>query len=123
MKYYSEITGCGDEALDFLDDPETNFIVLFDESAPQELKDISVLHKPSPVHMDLSVGDTLILCDKVFNITAIGDKAGMTLKNLGHCTICFNGGETPDRPGCIMVSGDEALVPGDFVPGRTIEIY
>ncbi|WP_368318656.1 PTS glucitol/sorbitol transporter subunit IIA [Megasphaera massiliensis] len=42
---------------------------------------------------------------------------------MGHCTIVFKGGNEPERPGCIMVEGDEALLAADIKVGITIEIH
>ena len=103
MKFYCEITSFGEESLLFLDDPNANFIILFNE--------------------DPAVGDTLIIGDKAFTITAIGDEALHTLRELGHCTFSFKGGETPERPGCIMLKGDAPLVKEDIKMGATIEIH
>lgn len=122
MKYHSEITGWGEEALFFLSEKEMNFIIIFNEGAPAELAEISVLHKPAPILVDLAVGDTVIICGKVFTITAIGDEARQTLNELGHCTLSFKGGAEPERPGCIMLEGED-LVAEDFTVGGTIEIY
>jgi len=64
-----------------------------------------------------------IPCDKVFTVTAIGDEALHTLKELGHCTLSFKGGDAAERPGCIMLQGDEPLTKDDIKVGTTIEIY
>ena len=48
MKYKATITGLGECALDFLDEC-CNFIIIFNEDAPPELADISVLHTKSEV--------------------------------------------------------------------------
>lgn len=123
MKFSATITSWGEEALGLLGNSDTCFIVIFNDNAPQELKEISVLHTKSPMYEDPEVGDTLIICDKVFDITAVGYEAKHTLKTLGHCTIHFTGGDEPLLPGCIMVKGDAPLVATDIVEGGTIEIY
>ena len=71
----------------------------------------------------LFLDDTMILCDKAFTITAIGDEALHTLRELGHCTLSFKGGETPERPGCIMLKGDVPLVKDDMKMGASIEVH
>lgn len=53
MKYKATITGLGECALDFLDEC-CNFIIIFNEDAPPELADISVLHTKSEVKEDRS---------------------------------------------------------------------
>ena len=123
MKFYCEITHWGEESLLFLDDPNANFIILFDNSAPEELVEFSVLHTETEYSEDPAVGDTVIVCNKAFTITAIGDEALHTLKELGHCTLSFKGGDAAERPGCIMLQGDEPLTKDDIKAGATIEIY
>ncbi|MBF1693306.1 PTS glucitol/sorbitol transporter subunit IIA [Selenomonas sp.] len=123
MKFYCEITSIGEESLLFLDDPNANFIIIFNNNAPEELAEFSVLHTPANYNADPVVGDTLIIGDKAFTITAIGDEALHTLRELGHCTLSFKGGDTPERPGCIMLQGDAPLVKDDIKMGVTIEIH
>lgn len=123
MKYYSEITGWGKDALFFLEDSEANFIIIFNDTAPPELAEISVLHTQSKLFLPPQVDDVLIIGNKAFTITAVGDEAIHTLAELGHCTLCFKGAAEPDRPGCIMVQGTEPLLETDIKVGTTIEIH
>ena len=120
MKYSSEITGWGSEAKAFL--KELNYIILFNDNAPSELAEISILHT-AELHGDIAVGDTVIIGDKVFEITAVGDEAQHTFKELGHATINFAGRDVPDLPGHIMLKGDEPLTEEDIQKGVKIEIY
>lgn len=122
MKYCATITGWGVDALGFLAEEDCNFLILFNADAPEELAEIAVLHTPAELHADPAAGDTLILCGKVFTITAVGDEALHTLRTLGHCTLSFKGGSVPERPGCIMVEG-EPISAADITPGGTVEIY
>lgn len=122
MKYCATITGWGEDALGFLADEDCNFMILFNEGAPAELAEIAVLHTKAELAADPAVGDTMMICDKVYDITAVGDEALHTLRQLGHCTLSFKGGSEPERPGCIMLEG-EPLRPEDVVKGGTIEIY
>ncbi|WP_122790954.1 PTS glucitol/sorbitol transporter subunit IIA [Intestinibacillus sp. Marseille-P6563] len=122
MKYCATITGWGEDALGFLADEDCNFMILFNEDAPAELAEIAVLHTKAELAADPAVGDTMMICDKVYDITAVGDEALHTLRQLGHCTLSFKGGSEPERPGCIMLEG-EPLRPEDVVKGGTIEIY
>ena len=122
MKYCVTITGWGEDALGFLADEDCNFMILFNEDAPAELAETAVLHTKAELAADPAVGDTMMICDKVYDITAVGDEALHTLRQLGHCTLSFKGGSEPERPGCIMLEG-ESLRPEDVVKGGTIEIY
>ena len=45
MKYYSEIVAIGSEALEFLKDPDSRSLILFDYTASPDLADISILQK------------------------------------------------------------------------------
>lgn len=122
MKYCATITGWGEDALGFLEEEDCNFLVIFNETAPAELAEIAVLHTEATLHADPAPGDTLMLCGKVYDITAVGDEALHTLRELGHCTLSFKGGATPERPGCIMLEG-EPITAADIQTGGTIEIY
>lgn len=122
MKYCSTITGWGPDALEFLGVEDCNFLVLFNEDAPEELAEIAVLHTKADLFVDPAPGDVLVICEKVYDVTAIGDEALHTLRELGHCTLSFKGGSVPERPGCIMLEG-EPLTAADIQKGGTIELY
>lgn len=122
MKYSVTIKGWGADALIFLDDPTSNFIVIFNENAPEELAEIAILHTIAPLTADPVVGDTFSICGKEYKITAIGNEALHTLRTLGHCTLNFKGSSTPELPGCIMLKGDR-LSASDIKVGGKIEIY
>ena len=121
MKYQSTITGLGPDALAFLSDADMNFIIIFNEDAPPELAELSVLHTKAELTEEPAAGDTMTICGKEFTISAVGSEAPHTLKELGHCTLSFKGGTEPERPGCIMLEGS-ALLPEDLKAGGTIDI-
>ena len=121
MKYNSEITGWGSEAKAFL--KELNYILLFNDNAPSELAEISILHSVADLNGDICVGDTFIIGNKAFEVTAVGDEAQHTFKELGHATINFAGRDVPDLPGHIMLKGEEPLLEEDIEKGVKIEIY
>ena len=123
MKYSSEITGFGPEAFEFLE-PELalNFVIIFNEDAPPELAELAILHKKADVIADPAKGDILMIGENVYTITAVGTEVPQTLKELGHCTLAFGGGEEAFRPGCIMLDGP--MLSKDSVKvGDRIEIY
>lgn len=122
MKYSAKITGWGEDALGFLEDEDMNFIIIFNQNAPEELKEIAILHEIAELHSDVAVGDTFVICGKVYDVTAVGYEAQHTLKQLGHCTLSFKGGSVPERPGCIMLEG-EPLTAADIKIGGAIEIF
>lgn len=122
MKYHSVITGVGSDALQFLAE-DVPFLILFQDDVPAELAGIAVLHKPEKLLSDIAVGDTLLLGDKVYDVTAVGDSVSQTLAELGHCTLCFKAAAAPDRPGCIMLGGDGVPTTEDLASGTILEIH
>ncbi|MGI6511215.1 MAG: PTS glucitol/sorbitol transporter subunit IIA [Catenisphaera adipataccumulans] len=120
MKYQSTITGWGEFAMDFLN-PTANFIIIFNEDAPPELAEISFLHTKSDLKGEPKPGDTFRICDKEYTISDVGWEALNTLRELGHCTVSFQGRDTVQRPGVIELIG-EPMKPEDFYVGGKIEI-
>ena len=121
MKYQVKITGLGPDALAFLGG-EANFMIIFNEDAPPELAEISVLHTKCALNGEIQAGDTLKIGTKEFKITQVGNEAAYTLKQLGHCTLDFSGEDEAFRPGCIMLEKGE-VKPEDLQIGTTIEIF
>ena len=81
-----------------------------------DLKDISVSHEVGVLNDEIFVGDKLTIGDKTFDVTSVGNIATKTLKDLGHCTLKFDGDIKSNLPGEIHVRG---LVPeikvGDII--------
>lgn len=121
MKYCSTITGLGNDCMVFLESDE-DFVIIFNNNAPPELAEISVLHSIEELKEDPKVGDKVTFCDKDFTISAIGDEAIHTLRELGHCTLSFSGEDTPERPGYLVLAGNK-ITPEDIKVGGTIKIY
>ncbi|MFZ7131080.1 MAG: PTS glucitol/sorbitol transporter subunit IIA [Eubacteriales bacterium] len=116
MKYQATITKIGEMALDFLSE---DMLILFNENAPTELAEISVLHSISTLKEDVVLGDTMKICDETYIVTAVGIEALHTLKIMGHCCLKFDGATTPQLPGTIHLLGSK--IP-DIVIGKNITI-
>lgn len=101
--YQSKITGIGDLALDFLAE---NMLVLFNDNAPAELAEISILHSIEEMERDIKVGDVLTIGNNSYVVTAIGNEANYTFRTMGHCSLKFNGFTEVTLPGEIELSGD-----------------
>jgi PTS system glucitol/sorbitol-specific IIA component len=67
-------------------------------------------------------GDTMKIGEKVYKITAVGDEAIHTLKEMGHCTLAFTADTEPYRPGCINLDG-EVITEADVANGAVIQIF
>lgn len=122
MKYKVLITAIGIDAMGFLDMEGMDCIVIFNDDAPEDLAEICVLHTKSEVLEDPEAGDIVSICDNIYTITAVGEEAKLTLRELGHCTLVFRGEDTPDRPGCIMLDGPKPSA-SDIKVGGSITIF
>ena len=120
MKYSTSITEIGEEALSLLE--YANALIIYNDDAPAELREIAVLHTKSQLLAPPEVGDMVMICGRELYISAIGDKALETLEMLGHCTLSFEGGDKAKLPGYIMLDG-EAFAPTDVKIGAKIEIF
>lgn len=105
MKYNSKVVALGDMVEELVAD--ANSIVFFNEDIIDEiLREISVLHTISTVEQEIQKGDTLVIGDNKFEITAVGEVAQKTFKEIGHCTIKFDGLDEVELPGEIQVKGE-----------------
>ena len=95
----TQVTTIGEMVTQLL---EENTLILFDDSAPEELRDISVLHSGKKVNGDIQPGDTLHIGEETFEIYFVGDRANQSIRELGHVTFKFNGSKE-DMPGSICV--------------------
>ncbi|MCG1009552.1 PTS glucitol/sorbitol transporter subunit IIA [Salinicoccus sp. ID82-1] len=86
---------------------EGDMLILFNETAPQELKDIAVIHNGSGVTEPVAAGDYMHLGDTSFEILFVGDVANETLRDLGHATFNFNGESHSDLPGTVCLEKKE----------------
>jgi PTS system glucitol/sorbitol-specific IIA component len=123
MKYDVTVTGLGSMALEFLNPSmEMRFVILFNEDAPAELADLAILHTQGEMTEAPAPGDTMKIGEKTYKITAVGDEAIHTLKELGHCTLAFTADTEPYRPGCINLDG-EIITEADVANGTVIQIF
>ena len=123
MKYNVTVTGLGDMALAFLDPAmEMRFIILFNDNAPAGLAELAVLHTQGEMTEAPAPGDTMKIGEKTYKVTAVGDEAIHTLKELGHCTLAFTAATEPYRPGCINLDG-EIITEADVANGAVIQIF
>ena len=123
MKYDVTVTGLGDMALAFLDPAmEMRFVILFNDDAPAELAELAILHTKAELTEAPAPGDTMTICSKTYKVTAVGDEAIHTLRELGHCTLAFTADTEPYRPGCINLDG-EIITEADVVDGTVIQIF
>ena len=120
--YLTEVTRVGPEAEEFLEEAKT--LVLFEEGAPPELAEISVLHEHKERREEPpEAGDIMTINDREFRITAVGESAWKNMLQIGHASFKFNGAEEVELPGeiCLEESGSEGISES-IQPGVQVEI-
>ncbi len=103
MDYKSQITGIGPMALDFLAE---NMVIVFNDNAPSELAELSILHKECQVDQDIKAGDVVVIGNGSYVVTAVGEEANKTFQTMGHCTLKFTGKQEVELPGHIELLGE-----------------
>lgn len=113
-KYEATVIEVGEMVEDLL---QQKIVVLFDETAPKELREISIVHTGGILAREAEIGDIFTLGDNKYTITAIGDVVNKNLKKIGHSTLKFDGRATPELPGHIHLEGDNlpTIKPGDTI--------
>lgn len=86
---------------------DQGLLVWFDETAPEELHEFSILHKVDSHISAPVVGDTIAINDDHFTVLAVGSVAGENLLNLGHLDLKANGLNDPELPGDVNVEARE----------------
>lgn len=93
---------------------EGGIIVLFNPSAPDELKDIAVLHEREDTDLDvLHEGGIIQFGDQKYVIDFVGDEANANFNTLGHLAIYVNNKDedTGQLPGSVFVSSKDGGYP------------
>ena len=117
-KYRSEVTDIGPEALSLM---EVDLLIIFNNNAPPELAEITVMHTIEDLKEDVVVGDVITLGGHDYDVVYVGEEANYTLRELGHCTF-YLWNEQLERkrlPGYIVINCEEKPV---FEIGQPIAI-
>ncbi|TWT28259.1 PTS glucitol/sorbitol transporter subunit IIA [Planomicrobium sp. CPCC 101110] len=99
-KYESKIVEIGEEVELFA---EESMLIIFNDTVPEALRMIGVIHEKSDLLGEVEVGDVLEISGESYEILFVGSKVNDTLKEIGHCTIVFNGEKTAELPGTMCV--------------------
>jgi glucitol/sorbitol PTS system EIIA component len=113
--YQSRVTEIGSQVGLFL---EEKMFILFNESAPADLRDVAIVHTHCSLEEDIKVGDELVIDNQSFKITSVGSKANETMRDLGHTTVALNGSTESEMPGTICV--EEKEIPSINVSSQLI---
>ncbi|MFB5189448.1 PTS glucitol/sorbitol transporter subunit IIA [Alicyclobacillus fastidiosus] len=114
----SVVTQIGEMALQFEED---HVIVFFGPKAPNELRDISLIHEPTKGVFDGSLllpNHQLVLGEQVYDITRVGSEAANNFEELGHISVYFTEPPSEILPGAVYVKPHQWP---DVQMGMTIE--
>lgn len=100
LRYATEVTRVGSMVPDCL---AQRMLIWFAEGAPEELHELSILHRPSVTTGGVQVGDEVCLDDLSLRVLAVGAVVNDNLVNLGHMDLKANGESEPPMPGDICV--------------------
>jgi glucitol/sorbitol PTS system EIIA component len=114
LKLRSRVTSIGDSVEEFR---AAQILVFFQEGAPEELAEFSVLHAADVNLATVAPGDTLRLGAETFRVLAVGDVANENLANLGHLVVKANGLTEAEMLGdvCIEAKPLPRLTVGDEI--------
>lgn len=106
--YESEVTQVGVQVEAFL---AHGLLIFFRDDSPEELHDISVLHRSSLSVDGPRPGDTVHVGDTSLEILSVGDVVRDNLINLGHLDLKADGRTDSKLPGDVNVrKGDLPLL-------------
>jgi PTS system glucitol/sorbitol-specific IIA component len=99
----SVITKVGPEVGDLLDG---GVLILFADGAPEELAEVSVLHRvhEAPSVVGPAPGAELCIGPVSAILTGVGEHAWAKVRDIGHVVVNFNGLDVPERPGELCAS-------------------
>lgn len=122
LKYRAVIHEIGPLVTEFL---PHGILIFFGTMAPEELREVSLIHDGEQLFAPLSVGDLLLFVPSsglpvVHRITAVGEMANANLAELGHLVVHFDGAATANLPGTISVEPSLAELP---VVGTIFELW
>lgn len=120
--YRTEITEIGPDVGEMLD--VAGILITFEDGAPPELAEISVLHKHTDQREEPPApGDTVAIGPREFEITAVGGVAWKNMLELGHAAFKFNGANEANLPGEICLEEQPAEAVKEIIgPGVPLEI-
>lgn len=118
-KYYSTtVQELGEQVNAF---KGAGMLIMFNENAPQELREYCILHRGNKLEDTVQVGDIFQLGDTSYKIVFVGSQVQKNLRDLGHITLRFDGNkENESLEGSLYL---EEKPVADVAPGDEIAIY
>lgn len=98
---------------------QSGMMIIFDDTAPEELAEVCLLHEHVPLLRPVRVGDRVTIDEQEYLVTAVGDVANQALEELGHVTLLFDGAHEPRKAGCIHLGA----APPRYAVGSHLRIW
>lgn len=124
LKYYAVIHEVGPMVAELF---PHGILIFFGETAPQELREVALVHNKTQLLSDLEAGDFLKVSPPGgdqqicwYRLTAVGTMANTNLAELGHLVIHFDGASIANLPGTISVEPSLVVLPS---LGTTFELF
>jgi len=139
LKYRGVIQEIGSMVPGFLQFLPYGMLILFDETAPAELRSLSLVHNGTELVSELTAGDYVKFSPPAaseqpqsyrlpalgergmpetdaqepqwYRVTAVGESVNANLAKLGHVVIHFDGATTANLPGAISVEPELEAIP------------
>lgn len=118
LKYRGVIQEIGPLVHDFL---PHGILIFFGAMAPDELREVSLVHDGQQLIAPLAIGDLFVFlsenasgataAETQYHVTAVGEMANANLATLGHVVVHFDGATTPPLPGAISVEPSLSELP------------
>lgn len=117
IKYETKINKIGPSVEAFLGE---KMLILFGDNAPAELAEFCLLIDVKDVEDEIKAGDSLLLGERKYNITAVGEAVKENLSSLGHITLKFDGSQTAELPGTLYLEDSKIA---EVKSGDLIQIF
>lgn len=82
------------------------FITFSEEKITADMMEYCFVHQHGTANTPFQLGDVVVLGEKRFSITAIGEVAWKNFAELGHITLFFDGAETAKLSGAVHLLGE-----------------
>ncbi|MCO6543241.1 MAG: hypothetical protein J6584_04690 [Lactobacillus sp.] len=103
MEITAEVTFIGNQAVD----EQTNFLLLFDESASEDLQQVAIIQHflTSRNQFKLDKHAQLIIDQTLYPINFVGDLVNSQLSTIGHAVLAFDKCPAEPLPNSIYLDG------------------
>ena len=105
MKYRVTFTAIGNFALQLLKNRRS--LIIFDKDVHYSYEDVVISHTKGTLNADICAGDRLVIAERTYTVSDVGEDANANLRESGHVTLRFveESSEAVVQPGEILLVG------------------